>query len=210
MTSRRTRERLAERLQQEGIFDERVLEAIRQVPRHLFVDEALASRAYENTPLPIGSGQTISQPWVVARMTELVLENGVPDKVLEIGTGSGYQAAVLGECGVRVFSLERIEALARAARERLRELRYNTVRVRHADGFDGWADEAPFDAIVITAAPETLPDELLGQLAPGGRIVAPVGPAGAQELQVIDQVEDGFRRRVDCRVSFVPMLRGRS
>lgn len=210
MTSQRTRERLAELLGREGIRDPRVLEAVRTVPRHLFVDEALESRAYDNTPLPIGNGQTISQPWVVARMTELLLERFTPESVLEIGTGSGYQAAILACVVEQVYSLERVGVLARSARERMHRLGYHNVAVRHADGYEGWKDHAPFEGILVTAAPEAVPDELLGQLAPGGRLVAPVGGPGAQDLEVIDQVGEGFERRVASRVSFVPMLRGRA
>ncbi len=208
MTSQRTRDRLVEALSAQGIEDKRVLDALRRVPRHLFVDEALESRAYENTPLPIGSGQTISQPWVVARMTELILENGVPERVLEIGTGSGYQAAVLAELVPEVYTVERIGALAKQARERLRQAGLRNCHVRHADGYEGWSAYAPYPAILLTAAPETVPERLLEQLADNGRLVAPVGGSGYQELVVVDRQGDRLIQRRVAGVSFVPMLHG--
>jgi protein-L-isoaspartate(D-aspartate) O-methyltransferase len=208
MTSLRTRERLVARLQAEGIGDLRVLGAIRDVPRHLFVDEALASRAYEDTALPIGHGQTISQPYVVARMTEILLAGARLSRVLEIGTGCGYQTAVLATLVERVYTVERIDALLRSARERFHTLGINNVRARHADGFAGWADHAPFDGIITTAAPLTVPEALTAQLADGARLVAPVGPHGAQRLVSIERRGDALERTDLDLVSFVPMLEG--
>ena len=177
MTSARTRDRLITRLREQGIANEQVLERIRAVPRHLFMDEALASRAYEDTALPIGHGQTISQPWVVAKMTEALLETG-PKKVLEIGTGSGYQGAVLAALGLEVFTVERIGDLLRTARKRFRALGLH-VRSKHDDGRIGWPEEAPFDAIIVTAAGAALVDALISQLGPGGVLVAPVAHRSA-------------------------------
>ena len=209
MTSQRARDRLIERLKADGIRDGRVLDVIRQLPRHLFVEEALATRAYEDTALPIGQGQTISQPWVVARMTEALLEHGVPKRVLEIGTGSGYQAAVLAALVEQVYTVERIEELLRNARRRFRKLGIENIRSRHDDGRLGWPEEAPFDAILLTAAGAELEQALLAQLAPHGVLIAPVGPAGRQQLVRIRPDADGARlREVLCPVSFVPLLGG--
>jgi protein-L-isoaspartate(D-aspartate) O-methyltransferase len=208
MTSQRARDRLVERLAAEGIRDRRVLDVIRQLPRHLFIDEALASRAYEDTALPIGQGQTISQPWVVARMTEALIEHGMPKKVLEIGTGSGYQGAVLASLVEKVFTVERIEELLRNARRMFRKLGLTNIRSRHADGRLGWPEEAPFDAIILTAAGAALDDALLAQLAPHGVLVAPVGPAGKQTLLRIRAVDDEWLRESLGAVSFVPLLGG--
>lgn len=207
MTSQRTRERLVQRLAEKGINDSRVLAAIRLVPRHLFVDEALASRAYEDTALPIGNSQTISQPYVVARMTEALLENG-PRKVLEVGTGCGYQTAVLVSLGLEVYSIERIRALYDRARRILGEIRQTPTRMRHGDGYEGWKTEAPFDAILVTAAPESVPQALLQQLADGGQLIIPVGAGGGQELLRITRQGDEFTRQVLDLVTFVPMLGG--
>jgi protein-L-isoaspartate(D-aspartate) O-methyltransferase len=212
MTSQRVRDRLVERLRAgtgngEGIRDERVLNAIRTVPRHLFVDEALATRAYEDTALPIGHGQTISQPWVVAKMTEAVLE-GAPKKVLEIGTGSGYQAAVLAALGLEVHTVERIGELLRTARKRFRTLGMN-IRSKHDDGRIGWPEHGPYDAIIVTAAAPALVPALVAQLRTGGVLVAPVGGSGSQSLVRLVRREDGG---VDesrlAAVSFVPLLSG--
>ncbi len=209
LTSQRARDRLAMKLRDEGIRDLRVLEAIRRAPRHLFIDEALASRAYENTALPIGHGQTISQPWVVARMSEALLEGGVPERVLEIGTGSGYQATVLSMLGPRVYTVERIEELLRQARRRFRQLGLKNLRSRHDDGRLGWPDEAPFDGIILTAAGEGIPRRLGEQLAPGGVLVAPVGPSGQQTLVRLRKLEDGTLESENLgAVSFVPLLGG--
>jgi protein-L-isoaspartate(D-aspartate) O-methyltransferase len=210
MTSQRTRERLVQRLIEEGIKNIAVLDAIRNTPRHLFVDEALASRAYEDTALPIGLGQTLSQPYVVARMTEALLEDGVPDKVLEIGTGSGYQAAILAQLVPAVFSIERIAALLPKARQRMRLLELRNVRFKHGDGAAGWPEQAPFQAIMLTAAPEMIPPALLEQLAVGGRLVAPIGPRGEQALMMYKRTADGIEQSELERVSFVPLLGGMS
>jgi protein-L-isoaspartate(D-aspartate) O-methyltransferase len=208
MTSQRARDRLVERLRTDGIKDERVLTAIGTLPRHLFIDEALASRAYEDTALPIGNGQTISQPWVVARMTEALIEHGMPKKVLEIGTGSGYQAAVLATLGVEVYTVERIDELLRLARRRFRNMGMN-LRTKHDDGRLGWAEHAPFDAIIVTAAGAALDEALLSQLADGGTLVAPVGPANAaQALLRVRKTPEGVLRENLGAVVFVPLLPG--
>jgi protein-L-isoaspartate(D-aspartate) O-methyltransferase len=216
MTSARTRERLIQRLAENGISNPAVLERIRSVPRHLFVDEALASRAYEDTALPIGQGQTISQPWVVALMTQALLppgngggNGGTPlGKVLEVGTGCGYQTAVLSPFARTVFTIERLAGLQRAARTRLNELGFGNIRYRHGDGFQGWPGQAPFDAILVAAAPADVPEALLEQLAPGGRLVIPVGPAGQQELLRVTRTPDGLQRELLSQVSFVPLVEG--
>ncbi len=209
MTSQRVRDRLIERLREKGIVDENVLNAIRTVPRHLFVDEALAARAYEDNALPIGHGQTISQPWVVARMTEALFEDGAaPKKVLEIGTGSGYQAAVLAALGLEVHTVERIGDLLRTARKRFRTLGLN-IRSKHDDGRIGWAENGPFDAIIVTAAAPALVDALTGQLAVGGTLIAPVGGSGGQSLVKLRKDADGHIERSDLApVVFVPLLSG--
>ncbi len=208
MTSQRARDRLVERLRAEGIADRRVLEVIRNLPRHLFVDEGLESRAYEDSALPIGQGQTISQPWVVARMTEALIAERIPAKVLEIGTGSGYQAAVLSQLVPMVYSVERIMSLLRQARLRLRKAGIANVKSRHDDGRRGWPEEAPFDAIIITAAGEALEPALLAQLAPGGVLVAPVGPPAKQQLERWRRTDDGVVHDVLGPASFVPLLGG--
>jgi protein-L-isoaspartate(D-aspartate) O-methyltransferase len=210
MTSARTRERLIQRLVEQGIRDPRVLDRIRNVPRHLFVDEALSSRAYEDTALPIGHGQTISQPYVVARMTEAVTIGGVPDRVLEIGTGCGYQTAVLAPLVGRLYSIERIEGLLDRARESLKVLGIRNVRFKHADGNEGWPSQAPFDAILVAAATHAVPQKLLEQLGEGGRLVAPVGPEGRQELLRLTRRGDQYLRERLGLVSFVPLLGGLS
>ncbi|MGV8940829.1 MAG: protein-L-isoaspartate(D-aspartate) O-methyltransferase [Lysobacter sp.] len=207
MTSQRVRDRLVERLRGNGISDERVLNAIRTVPRHLFVDEALATRAYEDTALPIGHGQTISQPWVVAKMTEALMQVE-PTKVLEIGTGSGYQAAILAALGLEVHTVERIGELLRTARKRFRQLGMN-IRSKHDDGRIGWAENGPFDAILVTAAAPALVDALTAQLAPGGVLVAPVGPASSQSLLRLHKDDDGrITQQTLGPVVFVPLLSG--
>ncbi|HEX7370740.1 MAG TPA: protein-L-isoaspartate(D-aspartate) O-methyltransferase [Rhodanobacteraceae bacterium] len=208
MTSQRARDRLVAALREEGIADPRVLDVIRNTPRHLFIDEALSARAYENTALPIGLGQTISQPWVVARMTELLIEDGIPERVLEIGTGSGYQAAVLAGLVGTVYTVERIEELLRKARRVFRSMKIENIRSRHDDGNIGWPDEAPFDAIVLTAAGETLPRKLTEQLADGGVLVAPLGPAGAQRLMRFQRDGESWQQKDMGAVSFVPLLGG--
>jgi len=213
MTSQRVRDRLIERLRANDISDERVLNALRAVPRHLFVDEALATRAYEDTALPIGHGQTISQPWVVAKMTQTLLEvprpAGAPTmRVLEIGTGSGYQAAILAALGLEVFTVERIGELLRTARKRFRTLGFN-IRSKHDDGRIGWPDNGPFDAIIVTAAAPALVDALTEQLAPGGTLIAPVGGAGSQSLLKLKKDADGnVTQQTLAPVVFVPLLSG--
>ncbi len=208
MTSARTRERLILRLKEQGIKDPRVLDRIRTVPRHLFMDEALASRAYEDTALPIGHGQTISQPYVVARMTEALLAGGAPKTVLEIGTGCGYQTAVLAPLVEKLYTVERIASLLGRARRTLRELRIRNVSLRHDDGHIGWASRAPFDGILLTAAPDAVPPPLFEQLGVGGRLIAPVGPEGRQELYCYTKGELRIERRSLGAVSFVPLLSG--
>lgn len=208
MTSQRVRDRLVERLRDAGIRDENVLNAVRTVPRHLFVDEALAMRAYEDTALPIGHSQTISQPWVVARMTEVLLEERVPGRVLEIGTGSGYQAAILAALGLEVYTVERIGDLLRQARKRLRQLGMN-VRSKHDDGRIGWPEHAPYDSIIVTAAAPALVNALIDQLAVGGCLVAPVGGASSQSLvKLIKRADGGVDETVLAPVVFVPLLSG--
>jgi len=208
MTSERTRERLIQRLVDEGIVNQNVLEVIRRTPRHLFVDEALAHRAYEDTALPIGNNQTISQPYMVARMSELLLEDGPLDKVMEIGTGSGYQTAVLSQLVERIFSVERIKVLQDRAKERLLALNLRNVVFRWGDGWEGWPALAPYNGIIVTAVATDVPQALLDQLAPGGRLVIPVGAGEVQQLMLIVREEHGFARRVIGNVRFVPLLNG--
>ncbi|MBB1520158.1 protein-L-isoaspartate(D-aspartate) O-methyltransferase [Pseudomonas sp. SR9] len=208
MTSQRTRERLIERLYEEGLSNPHVLEVIRRTPRHLFVDEALAHRAYEDTALPIGHNQTISQPYMVGRMTELLLSAGPLDKVLEIGTGSGYQTAVLAQLVERVFSVERIQSLQDRAKERLAELKLRNVVFRWGDGWEGWNALGPYNGIIVTAAAAEVPQALLEQMALGGRLVIPVGAGDVQELLLIVREEDGYSRHVLDAVRFVPLLNG--
>ncbi len=209
MTSQRTRDRLAERLQAKGIIDHRVLAAIRRTPRHLFVDEALGSRAYEDIALPIGHRQTISQPYIVALMTEALLARGELRKVLEIGTGSGYQAAVLAQMVEQVYTVERIRELSMQARVRMRKLGVKNVHFKLADGTWGWPEHAPFDAIMVTAAPQEIPDALLQQLAIGGRMIIPVGrETGLQELLLVTRTAERYTRESLEAVSFVPLVQG--
>jgi protein-L-isoaspartate(D-aspartate) O-methyltransferase len=208
MTSQGTRDRLVRRLRDHGICNEKILQAIATTPRHEFVDEALSSRAYEDTALPIGQSQTISQPWVVARMTEAVMECGKLDKVLEVGTGSGYQAAILAALVPKVFTVERIEELLRLARRRFHKLGLNNIYTRYADGHLGWPSQAPFDGIVVTAAAMEIHPELVEQLRVGGVMVAPVERHGMQRLLAIRKTEDGFEENDLGGVIFVPMLSG--
>ena len=208
MTSQRARNRLAEQLRSMEINDEAVLEIMRTTPRHLFVDEALASRAYENTALPIGYGQTISQPYIVAAMTQALYATGTCDKVLEIGAGCGYQSAILAHLANRVFAIERIEALANRLRTRLHELRISNVRVRHGDGYRGWPTNGPFDRILVAAAPVGVPEQLFDQLAPGGRLIIPIGRAGFQDLRLYTKNNGGIDEEILEQVSFVPLLEG--
>ena len=209
MTSARTRDRLVERLKNHGIRASAVLEQIRNVPRHLFVDEALASRAYEDTALPIGHSQTISQPYVVAKMTEALLQDFDGDKVLEIGTGCGYQTAVLAPLVKEIYTVERIPELLRKAKQRLRQLDIYNVRFRLDDGWQGWPKYAPYDGIIVAAAAAELPQKLLEQLAPGGRLIIPVGPSGAQELTMVLRRDDHFEKLSLGAVSFVPLVKGK-
>ncbi|MCU0761197.1 MAG: protein-L-isoaspartate(D-aspartate) O-methyltransferase [Steroidobacteraceae bacterium] len=208
MTSARTRDRLVQRLRDQGIKSLEVLDRVRNVPRHIFVDEAIASRAYEDTALPIGFGQTISQPYIVARMTEALLEGPPLRNVLEIGTGCGYQTAVLAGLVGRIFTIERIEPLLKRAKERLKELGVKNVRFRHADGNLGWAAQAPYDGILVAAAPLRVPDALVEQLAVGGRLLMPVGPEGQQELVRLVKREQKLERQSLGPVAFVPLLGG--
>lgn len=207
MTSARTRERLVQRLVEQGIRNLEVLEVMRTTPRHLFLEEAMAHRAYEDTALPIGYQQTLSQPYIVARMTELLLAAGPRSRVLEIGTGSGYQTAVLAQMVGEVYSVERIKPLLDKARVRLRQLRLRNLQLRHADGSIGWEDNGPYDGILSAAAPERIPEELLQQLAPDGRLVIPVGGA-AQHLQVVTRTHEGFDTEIVEAVRFVPLRPG--
>ncbi len=208
MTSARTRDRLVHRLREQGIRSTEVLEQIRNVPRHLFVDEALASRAYEDTALPIGLGQTISQPYIVARMTEALLEGFSGTRVLEIGTGCGYQTAVLAPLVREIYSVERIPELMKKTRQRLRDLNIYNVRLRQGDGWEGWRKYAPYDGIIVTAAASEIPASLLEQLAPGGRLVMPVGPSGRQELLRVTCCGGVQERESLGAVSFVPLVKG--
>jgi protein-L-isoaspartate(D-aspartate) O-methyltransferase len=207
MTSRRTRERLIQRLVEQGVSNTAVLDVIRTTPRHLFLDEAMAHRAYEDVALPIGFQQTLSQPYIVARMSELLLAAGPRSRVLEIGTGSGYQTAVLAQLVDEVYSVERIKPLQQKARQRLRQLKLRNVHMKHADGGKGWEERGPFDGIVATAAPETIPEDLLMQLATNGRLVIPVG-GETQHLQVVTRTPEGYETEIVEAVYFVPLLPG--
>ncbi len=208
MTSARTRDRLVQRLRDQGIANLTVLDRIRNVPRHIFVDEALGTRAYEDTALPIGFGQTISQPYIVARMTEALLEGSALRNVLEVGTGCGYQTAVLAPLVEKLHTIERIEPLLTRAKERIKELGVRNVRFRHGDGTLGWKTQAPFDGILVAAAPLTVPEALLKQLSIGGRLLVPVGPEGEQELVRFTRREQRVERESLGAVAFVPMLGG--
>lgn len=208
LTSQRARNRLVEQLRAMGISNEEILDLIRSTPRHLFVDEALASRAYENTALPIGFGQTISQPYIVAAMTEILAMTGPLAKVLEVGAGCGYQTVLLARLARQVFSIERIAALANRLRERLHELRVTNVRVRHGDGRQGWNAHAPFDAVLVAAAAGVVPQPLIEQLAIGGRLVMPVGVPGEQTLMLLRRTPEGMVEEALQRVSFVPLVDG--
>jgi protein-L-isoaspartate(D-aspartate) O-methyltransferase len=212
MTSARTRERLIDRLRAQGITNEAVLDRIRTVPRHLFIDEALSSHAYDDTALPIGFGQTISQPYIVALMTQALVDRLQPGKqipkVLEVGTGCGYQTAVLAPFARHIYSLERIRPLLQRAKSRFRELKINNVTARHADGWRGWQSQAPFQGIIVAAAPDTVPQALLDQLDDGGRLVIPIGGSGAQNLICSTRDGDEFHERRLGLVSFVPLVVG--
>ena len=209
VTSRRTRERMVSRLKEQGISNTAVLKVMLDTPRHLFVEEAFASRAYEDTALPIGFNQTISQPYTVARMTELLLEKAPHmDKVLEIGTGSGYQTAVLAQLVNRVHSVERIHPLQQRARRLLQELNLRNVRLKHTDGGWGWEEYAPYDAILAAAAPDNIPESLLAQMARRSVMIIPVGKGRSQILKRITRTETGFEIEDIEPVSFVPFLPG--
>ena len=208
MTSARTRDRLVRRLQEQGIRAKDVLEQIRNVPRHLFVDEALASRAYEDTALPIGLGQTISQPYIVARMTEALLDGFKGETVLEIGTGCGYQTAVLSPLVKKIYTVERIPELLRKTKQRLRQLDIYNVQYRQSDGWEGWRKYGPYDGIVVAAAADDLPQNLLEQLAPDGRMIIPIGPPGRQDLVMVIRESDHYDQVSLEAVSFVPLVKG--
>ena len=209
MTSARTRDRLVQRLKDQGIQSHAVLEQIRNVPRHLFVDEALASRAYEDTALPIGHAQTISQPFIVARMTEALLSGFTGASILEIGTGCGYQTAVLSPLVKTIYSVERIPEMLRKTRQRLRDLDIYNVQFRPGDGWQGWSKYAPYDGIIVAAAAVELPEKLLEQLAPGGRLIIPVGQPGRQDLTMVTRMNDHFEQVSLGAVSFVPLVAGK-
>lgn len=206
MTSQRSRDRLVQRLREEGVRDPKVLKAIQKTPRHIFVDEALSSRAYEDTALPIGFGQTLSQPYIVARMTESLLAGGPLQKVLEVGTGSGYQTAILANLAGLVYTVERIKPLLMQAQRRFNRLGITNIRLKCADGFWGWPACGPYQGILVTAAPMEVPQSLLKQLAIGGRMVIPVGAQGAQSLILVTRTSDDFEIETLERVSFVPLV----
>ncbi|MEZ7965088.1 MAG: protein-L-isoaspartate(D-aspartate) O-methyltransferase [Pseudomonadales bacterium] len=209
MTSQRTRNRLTDRLREQGILNEAVLQVMASTPRHLFVDEALAHRAYEDTALPIGNSQTISQPYIVARMTELLFRDAQPESVLEVGTGSGYQTAILAQLVDQVFTVERISKLLDRALGRFRQLGLHQIKSKYDDGHLGWAEKGPFDAIIVTASPREVPSALLAQLAPGGRLIIPIGDPETQTLTMVERSSDGFDTTLVEPVRFVPLLGGK-
>ena len=209
MTSQRTRSRLVNRLRDKRIKEESVLAAIESTPRHIFIDEAMAHRAYEDTALPIGMGQTISQPYIVARMTEILVDSGIMGNVLEIGTGCGYQTSILSKVSFQVYTIERIAVLQSRAVERFKQLDLQNITYKHGDGFKGWSEHAPFDAIIVTAAPDNIPQALVEQLAIGGRMVIPVSQAnGEQQLFLLEKTEQGMTEIGMESVKFVPLLSG--
>ena len=210
MTSRRTRERMIKRLQERGIKSHAVLAAMRDIPRHIFVDEALASRAYEDTALPIGYNQTISKPYIVAKMSELLFANGELNNILEIGTGCGYQTALLAQFAVHVYTVERILQLQKKAKKHLWDLHLRNISYLHSDGGRGWPENAPYDGILVAAAPPEVPRNLLQQLAVGGVMIIPIARQDGQELQKIVRTPGGYEFEVLEPVSFVPFLSGRS
>lgn len=212
MTSQRTRERLINRLTEQGITNQKVLDVIRSTPRHIFLDEALSHRAYEDTALPIGFSQTLSQPYIVARMTEILLSAGPLSKVLEIGTGSGYQSAILAQLVTEVHTVERIEPLLIKAKQRFRKLGLTNVSANLSDGCFGLEKQAPYDGIITTAAPQAIPEDLLSQLAPNGLLVIPVGSGESQDLRLVKRIEDSseFDQIIVEKVKFVPLLSGLS
>jgi protein-L-isoaspartate(D-aspartate) O-methyltransferase len=209
MTSQRTRTRLVERLRAQGIENEALLDVISATPRHLLIDEALAHRAYEDTALPIGFNQTISQPYVVAKMTEALLADGPLETVLEVGTGSGYQTALLAQLAEKVYTVERISGLLNRARGRLGQMGYRNIYFKHADGGLGWPEKGPFQAIMVTASPRILPEALIDQLADGGRMLVPVGEARSQDLLLVRKHGDEIEQTVLEPVRFVPLLGGK-
>ena len=208
MTSQRARDRLATALIEMGIQSEPILDVIRKIPRHFFIDEALASRAYENTALPIGFNQTISQPYIVAKMTEVLVKNKELENVLEIGTGCGYQTVVIAQFAKYVYTVERIDGLLIRARERFQKLNCNNIRTKHSDGNIGWPAHGPYDGIIVAAAPAGVPKALVEQLAMDGRLVIPVGKPGKQKLLLITRTEYDYTEQYIDSVSFVPMLAG--
>ena len=210
MTSQRTRERLIQRLVDQGVSDMAVLDVMRTTPRHLFLDAAMAHRAYADVALPIGFQQTLSQPYVVARMTELLLAAGPRSRVLEIGTGSGYQTAVLARLVPKVYTVERIGGLLNRAKELLAKVGYRNIQFKHADGGMGWPERGPFDAIIVTASPRVIPEALIEQLSPTGRMLVPVGEARHQDLVLVQRNGDEVERQVLEAVRFVPLLSGKS
>ena len=210
MTSQRTRERLIGRLMEQGIKNHRVMDVMRTTARHIFLDEALSHRAYEDVALPIGYGQTISQPYIVARMTEALVNTGEVNRVLEIGTGCGYQTAVMAHLSKEVYSVERIRPLLERARKNLKVLDIRNVELKHADGSLGWPEKGKFDAIIKTAAPQQVPNDLLEQLAEDGRLIIPVGGEAGQELRLITRRGDEYTIEVLSKVRFVPLLAGKS
>ncbi len=210
MTSQRTRRRLIDRLREQGIVNEKVLSVLLDTPRHLFIDEALAHKAYEDTALPIGQSQTISQPFIVALMTEFIFKSDITvKKVLEIGTGCGYQTAILSQLATWVFTIERIASLQAEAKQRLPNLGYRNISYLNGDGFLGWESNQPFDGIIVTAAPEAVPQTLTAQLSQGGRLVIPVGGGEGQRLRIITRTARGFDEQQREAVRFVPMLNGK-
>ena len=208
MTSQRARDRLATALIEMGIQSKPILDVIRKIPRHFFIDEALASRAYENTALPIGFNQTISQPYIVAKMTEVLVKNKELENVLEIGTGCGYQTVVMAQFAKYVYTVERIDGLLIRARERFQKLNCNNIRTKHSDGNIGWSAHGPYDGIIVAAAPVGVPKALVEQLAMDGRLVIPVGKPGKQKLLLITRTEYDYTEQYIDSVSFVPMLAG--
>jgi protein-L-isoaspartate(D-aspartate) O-methyltransferase len=200
---------LTDRLREQGILNEAVLQVMASTPRHLFVDEALAHRAYEDTALPIGNSQTISQPYIVARMTELLFRDAQPESVLEVGTGSGYQTAILAQLVDQVFTVERISKLLDRALGRFRQLGLHQIKSKYDDGHLGWAEKGPFDAIIVTASPREVPSALLAQLAPGGRLIIPIGDPETQTLTMVERSSDGFDTTLVEPVRFVPLLGGK-
>lgn len=205
--SSRSGELLAQKLHAEGIVNPQVLQAIARSPRHIFVPEILAHKAYDNTALPIGQGQTISQPYIVAKMSELLIAGGIPDSILEIGTGSGYQTSILAQLTAKVFSVERIKSLQWQAKRKLRSIDLHNIAMKHGDGWQGWKSKGPFQAIIVTAAPASVPQALLEQLADGGRLVIPVGEQ-TQILKIITRVGDEFIEKQIEAVKFVPLVQG--